>query len=202
MTQAIAGPHRSVRPWLVGIAWLGIAVALGATGVVARLRPPAPQLVVAGLTAALLLADRLAPGFRAWADELDVRAVPTFHLTRFVGFYFLALYGRGELPRAWAVPSGLGDIAVAVGAALLLVAVGRPRTRAARRLYLAWNVLGLLDILFVVVTAARLALADPGSMAALLRLPLSLLITFVVPVIIASHLLLFRRLRALDSEGS
>jgi hypothetical protein len=46
----------------------------------------------------------------------------------------------------------------------------------------------------VVVTAARLGLADPASMAALLRLPLSLLPTFLVPLIIASHVILGLRL--------
>ena len=50
---------------------------------------------------------------------------------------------------------------------------------------------GLLDLLFVVVTAARLGMADPASMAALLRLPLSLLPTFLVPLLLASHVLLF-----------
>jgi hypothetical protein len=57
-----------------------------------------------------------------------------------------------------------------------------------------WNVLGLADILFVVVTAAWLGVAEPESMAALLRLPLSLLPTFLVPLIIASHVVLGVRL--------
>jgi hypothetical protein len=55
-------------------------------------------------------------------------------------------------------------------------------------------VLGLLDILFVVATAARLGLAAPASMQALLRLPLCLLPTFLVPLIITSHVLLAIRL--------
>jgi len=46
----------------------------------------------------------------------------------------------------------------------------------------------------VVVTAARLATADPESMVALLRLPLSLLPTFLVPLIVASHVVLGVRL--------
>src|SRR5262249_45403860 len=65
-----------------------------------------------------------------------------------------------------------------------------------RRLWLSWNTYGLLDILFVVVTAARTALHAPASMQALLRLPLCLLPTFVVPLILVSHVLLFVRLRA------
>ena len=47
---------------------------------------------------------------------------------------------------------------------LLLGSPARPRHRAA---YMLLNVFGLADILFVVVTAARLGAADPESMAAL-----------------------------------
>jgi len=97
------------------------------------------------------------------------------------------------LPYAFAVPGGLGDIAVAILPTLLLL-WGPPRDARRRAAYLAWNALGLVDILFVVVTAARLGLADPASMAALLRLPLSLLPTFLVPLIIASHVILGLRL--------
>jgi hypothetical protein len=39
-----------------------------------------------------------------------------------------------------------------------------------------------------------LVAADPDSMSALLRLPLSLLPTFLVPILIGSHVLLFWRL--------
>ena len=58
-----------------------------------------------------------------------------------------------------------------------------------------WNAAGLLDIMGVVVSAAEHALADRTSMAALLHLPLSLLPTFLVPLIIASHIFIFSRLR-------
>ena len=54
--------------------------------------------------------------------------------------------------------------------------------------------LGLLDILFVVATAARVGTADPESMRALLVLPLSVLPTFLVPLIIASHVAIAVRL--------
>ena len=53
----------------------------------------------------------------------------------------------------------------------------------------------LADILFVIATAARLALANPLSMSALLRVPLSLLPTYFLPLIIATHVVLFVRLR-------
>jgi hypothetical protein len=115
------------------------------------------------------------------------------HASRFAGFYFLTLHAQGKLPYAFAVPGGWGDIVVAVSALALAFV---PREMAWRRkAYLAWNTFGLVDILFVIATAARLALADPHSMSALLYLPLSLLPTFFVPLIIATHVILFVRLR-------
>ena len=47
----------------------------------------------------------------------------------------------------------------------------------------------------MVATAGRLVTADPGQMAAFTRLPLSLLPTFLVPLIIATHLILYLRVR-------
>jgi hypothetical protein len=52
----------------------------------------------------------------------------------------------------------------------------------------------------VVVRAATTALQDPSSMAPLVRLPLSLLVTFLVPIIIASHVLVFARYAARSLE--
>ncbi|MBM4188778.1 MAG: hypothetical protein FJ206_15855 [Gemmatimonadetes bacterium] len=175
--------------------WVAAALAVGGAGWLRPLQPPAPQVLLLGLTAALLIVGRLIPGYRSWLQAVDVRVLVALHVTRVVGAYFLILYRRGELPYAFAVPGGWGDILVAVGAMALLL-VGAPTTPARLWWYRAWNVLGLLDILFVVATAARLALADASSMQALLQLPLSVLPTFLVPLIIASHLWLFGRLRA------
>jgi hypothetical protein len=186
-------PAASARPTVVLTAlgvWLVVAVTLGASGRLEALQPPLPQLT---LIAGALLATARIPAVRAWALSVDVRVLVAFHLTRFVGSYFLVLYGRGELPYAFAVPGGWGDILVA-SLALLLLLSGPPETVRRRRAYVAWNVLGLLDILFVVATAARLGLTAPASMQALLRLPLSLLPTFLVPLIITSHVLLAIRL--------
>jgi hypothetical protein len=178
---------------LVIVAWLVAATALGATGVLRALRPPAPQLVLLTLTALVVLLGLTHPGLRAWVMTVDERLLVSLHLTRFVGVYFLVLYDRGELPFDFAVPGGWGDIVVATLAVGLIV-----RWRAASVggwwAYSIWNVVGLVDILFVVATAARLAFTAPESVAALLRLPLNLLLTWLVPLIIASHVLLGVRL--------
>ena len=182
------------RRVLAGLgAWLALAVLAGASGVLGGVRPPFPQLVLASLTFALLGLVRWVPSFQAWALTVDIRALVLFHLTRFVGVYFLVLHARGELPRAFAVPYGIGDIAVAV-AALGVAALAPRGGRAARAIYGVWNLVGLVDIVAVVVTATRLGLADPASMRALTVLPLSLLPTFVVPIIVATHVVIFARL--------
>ena len=173
---------------LVGLVWLLVAIAVGMVSAM-----PAPPLILFGLTLVVLAAGLFIAGFRAWLASVDERWLVALHLTRFIGIYFLYLYGSGELPHAFAVPGGWGDIAVASLAAGLLM-WGSPRAARRRPAYIAWNVLGLADILFVVATAARLATADPQSMASLLRLPLSLLPTFLVPLIIASHVVLGVRL--------
>jgi hypothetical protein len=179
---------------VVGMIWFVVALALGASGATRGWRPPLPQAVLLGLTASLLFAFQRVATFRAWLMAVDVRLLVALHLIRLIaGGAFLVLYGERQLPWAFAVPGGVGDMIVAV-LALFLVAAVPPIGERARRAYLLWNVVGFVDILFVVATAARLGLQEPASMQALLRLPLSLLPTFIVPLIIASHVVLFARL--------
>src|SRR4051812_23164621 len=103
-------------------AWLLVAIAVGASGALQRVRAPAPQIIIAGLTLALLAAWRKSARFGAWLDAIDLRALIALHLTRFVGLSFLLLCRRGELPCSFAVPAGSGDITVATFAAVLLLA--------------------------------------------------------------------------------
>ena len=192
--------RRTTTIALVLLAWLIAATLLGATGVLRGLRPPAPQLVLLTLTALVVLLGLTRPGLRSWLMTVDERLLMSVHLTRFVGIYFLVLYGRGELPFDFAVPGGWGDIVVAT-LALALMLGWRAASVAGWWAYSIWNVVGLIDILFVVTTAARLALSAPESMAALLRLPLNLLLTWLVPLIIASHVFLAVRLARRRPSG-
>lgn len=172
--------------------WIFAAVAVAQLGWFYRLPRPAVPGVIFGLVAVLYLAWRFISGFRAWVDALDLRGLVLLHITRFVGVYFLLLYQRGALPYEFAIPGGIGDIVVAV---LALVVVFFPFAEAtrARAIYI-WNVVGLIDILLVVLTAARIGLSGTHPLTALRVLPLSLLPTFLVPLIIASHLAIFARL--------
>jgi hypothetical protein len=180
----------SVRVVIILLIWCVSAALLGVLGVLASLHPPFPQVILFGLVGLLLSAYGLSSEFRRWLSSIPLQWLISVHLVRFVGFYFLWLYEQRQLPFAFAVLGGWGDIVVATLALILLLL--RPGSRLP---YQVWNTLGFLDILFVVSTATRLALADSASMATLLRFPLSLLPTFIVPLIIFTHVVIFLRLR-------
>ena len=186
--------NRSSAPFLLAmVVWLALACVLGASGFVASLVPPQPQIMIVVLTLALLFSGWLHPGLRAWLAHVNLRGFIAFHITRFVGVVFLMMSARGTLSPAWALPAGWGDIAVATGALLLALFLRQPDTRP--DLVRLWNLIGLIDIVGVVATAARIAMRDPAAMAPLLRFPMSLVLTFVVPIIIASHIWMALRLQ-------
>lgn len=186
-------PYRSSRVLLAGAVWLATAITFAASGAPQHLRPPVPQLIVLVLTGLLLLATFRLPGLFAWAFTIDSRWLVALHLSRFVGIYFLVLYARGELPGAFAVAAGWGDILVAILGLFILIS-GPPTLKGRWPFYVIWNAIGLVDILMVVARAALVGIADPQSMRVLLKLPLNPLLTFLVPLIIASHIVLFARL--------
>ena len=172
--------------------WLGTAFFVGQQLLLQRLPPFGLPAVVLGLSALLLLAYFRLATVRAWVDALDLRTLILLHVTRFVGLYFIVLSRRGLLPYDFAVPGGIGDIIVAT---LALIVVFAPLADASRaRAIRIWNVIGLIDIARGVLTAARLNLAIPLQMSAMTSLPLSLLPTFLVPLLIATHIIIYTRL--------
>jgi hypothetical protein len=148
------------------------------------------------LSALVLLACWKVRTIRVSVLNIDLRWLVLPHLTRlFAGAYFLVLCQRRQLPCAFATPAGWGDIVIGV-LAVAVVSAMHP-TQLAKLFLLSWNTLGLIDIVFVVASALRFGLKDWRSMHALRELPLSLLPTFLVPLIIASHVLIFvRQIRA------
>lgn len=175
-------------------AWLAAALLIGALGWLGRLRPPGPQLVLLAITLVLLAVGRAWAPLREWLASVDLRTLLVPHLGRFLaGSAFLVLVARGALPREF-VQAGIGDVAVAVLAAALIAFVP-PDRPGARRWYLAWNVLGLADILLVLATGVRLGMREPDVVSGFGRLPLALLPLFLVPLVLATHAWIFGRLR-------
>lgn len=181
-------------------AWL---IAALFTGHFQWLRPvggAALQLILLGLAAALLAAYHRRSVLRAWIDGLDLRALVLLHLTRFVGFFFLVLHERGALPHAFAVPAGWGDI-VTASLALLVCFVPMAEVQRLRAINL-WNMIGLADLLLMVLAGVRLGLADPAQLWALGVLPLSLVPTFLGPLLLATHVIIHLRVRDALAPGT
>lgn len=187
--------------WLL-LGWLGLALILGATGALALVPPPGPQVLLVGLSILAIWAGTRAGPIRDWIDRLPIQAFPAIHLIRFVGIWFLVLSARGELSPVFANAAGIGDIIAASGAALLLLVVGSPTSRGRRILWLTWNTVAMLDWVAVLGSVTFVALQGrPEELAPLLRLPFSLLPTFIVPILIASQVFLFRRLRTSSRDA-
>lgn len=177
--------------------WLLGALAVGHFQLLQRLPVSALAGLLLSLTALLLLAYRRLQAFRSWVDAIDLRALVLFHVTRFSALYLLLRYHQGALPYGFAVPAGLGDTVIAAAALVLVV---MPLSAGSReRAFYIWNVAGLADLFLVVVSAIRIGVADGQQLAALTVLPLSLLPTFLAPLLIATHVAIFVRLRARQS---
>jgi hypothetical protein len=194
---AAAQPYnwRVVRTFV--LVWLCLAVAVSRYGLL-TVSVPAPQLFLAGMTALFGFVAWRVPAIHEPLWNCDIRVLILVHVSRFVGLWFLELYNEGRLPYDFAVKGGIGDIVTATLALVVLIIPQQLWFR--RRAIQIWNVIGLIDMLFVVATAMRLNIQQPGSLNELRHLPLSLLPTFLVPIILVTHVVI--GLRTLNESSS
>ena len=185
---------------LVVFVWLVVAAIVGATGVLRQLPIPPPAIAVA-LTIFALLVVRLSRGAREAVQQIGPGPLVLFHVVRVAaGAYFLVLGARDVIPREFTTPAGWADIVVGIAAIWVLLRCLPVRTPWQRWAFYLWNVAGLLDILAVIGNAIRLYLRDPAFVEPFISLPLAILPTFVVPIVIVSHVLLFSWARSRESS--
>jgi hypothetical protein len=175
--------------------WLLLVAAFGTAG--AFVGPPGtPPLAIAfGFAAPLVLFFgllRLSQSFRAFVLSLDLRLIAGMQAWRWAGFGFLALYAHKVLPAVFALPAGLGDMAIGVTAPWIILALVRQPDFAARAAFIRWNVLGILDLLIAVsigTVSTFFATGSPGeiSTAPMATLPLLLIPEFLVPLFLMLH---------------
>jgi hypothetical protein len=171
------------------LSWLFVAVLVGYSGILRTTRLPMPALGVA-ISVALVALVAISRHYRERALRAGVRPLIAVHLTRFGGIYVLMLANRGLIPNDFALAAGWGHIVVAVLAAILLLAV-RPETPTGRNAILAWNVIGVLSVLLIFAAAMRMVRPDQVLQGGFTSLPLSLLPTFLAPLIVVTHVLIF-----------
>jgi len=180
--------------------WLIAALLAAHLGWLLRLPLGALPVLLAALTTLATLACLRLSRLRAWLEQLDPRALVGLHATRLAAAYFFALEARGILPSAFALPIAWAEIVLAVAAlgVVFLPLSERVRSHA----LVIWNFAGLFHLLIATASAIRLGLTDPSSLRNFAVLPLSLLPTFLVPLLLATHVLLYRRLRRAELDGS
>jgi hypothetical protein len=180
--------------------WFALAALAGAVGLPARLPFPSLQIAILALFAVSLAATSVS-SLRAWIDAVPVRTLAAIHAVRFVGGLFLILGARGLLAEVFARRAGWGDMAAAA-VAVILVATGEPRTPGHRAAYHAWNVLGAIDLIVAVATATWVVVNGlrPG-MEPLFAFPLATIPLFFIPVLLVTHVVVFRRLMAAGRTG-
>src|SRR5215212_10999756 len=142
---------------------------------------------------ALLLATRIPLVSRILADPGTPARLALPHTLRVVGVLFLIVMAEGHLPAAFALPAGLGDIAIGVSAPFVARRLARGTGRAAA---VRFNVLGILDLVVAVSIAFLLlgVVEVTPSTAPLRLLPLALIPTSAVPLAVVLHIVSLRQL--------
>ncbi len=182
------------RGWQWGVAallvvWVAARMDLLSSSKFAQIPSYTRASLIAGLSLGIL--PFLLPQFRQ-----IVRAIPQVWLVgiqtiRIGGFFFLALMDMKLLPSQFALPAGIGDMAVGILAPLVVYAIAQQKSYA-RNVVIAWNLLGLLDLVVALTTGllyiGPFAAKVGASGVALYYLNYALLIpSIVVPLLAAMH---------------
>jgi hypothetical protein len=142
---------------------------------------------------------------RSETMDLLVHAVPQSWLVgvqfyRVLGGILLVLFGRGQLPGAFALPAGIGDVLVGVLAPVLALADARDMVQR-DRLIRIWNAFGMIDLVVAVGTGfltlpATLQVLSLGAPNEPIRaFSLVMFPMFAVPLAALLHLMSLTKLR-------
>lgn len=210
LTQALSGSFpRRLAIAAAGGGWVGLAMALGASGRLAvspNFRAPligipfAAPLLTVGVLA--LTSSRV----RATLLRIPLQLLIGLNAMRILGVLFLLDFVAGSLSGPFPFFAGLGDIitgALAIPLALRIASSMEPSARAIA----GWNAFGALDLIVAVslgITSAagsplQLIHAGVGSQA-VQYLPLSLVPTVLVPFYLLTHAIVAARLRVRSSS--
>jgi hypothetical protein len=190
--------------WSAWIVTCAILADRGAFEQSANQTRPWIGVAAGGSLVLLLLATAIPLVRRAFATTRSLAALTWPQSIRVVGVVFLVAFAMGRLPAVFALPAGLGDLAVGIAAPF----IARRLARGDRSGAFWFNVLGLTDLV-VAVSLGFLAGLQPHRILAvspstvdLGLLPLVLIPTAAVPLAAALHLASLPRLRRSESAAA
>jgi hypothetical protein len=158
-------------------------------------QPPWLPIEAMGAILALLLLTRIPFVSRALSGPNSVRLLSWPHAFRLAGVALVISMMLGHLPALFALPAGLGDMAVAVAEPFV---TRRIKAGHGHRAATWFNIFGILDLVIAMtlggLTAYGIVHVSPVN-SALSVLPLALIPTVGVPILVVLHILTLRRLR-------
>jgi hypothetical protein len=190
-----------VGAWLGGwFALVVIAAALHLFEPHIGLGAPAMGFAVLAPVIALAYVARRSPSIQAAVLAAPAPLLIGINVVRVLGVSFVLLYAENRLPAPFAPLAGWGDIFIGLTALPVAWMVSR-QTPGWRTVALAWNALGVLDLVTAIgfgVTSAegspiRLIFTEPSTLI-MSSLPWVLIPAFLVPLLMAIHLAMFQRL--------
>jgi len=175
--------------------WFALVVSFGAAGAFVGPpgRPPIPMAIGVGVPLVFFFGFlRLSQSFRQFVLSIDLRLIAAIQAWRWAGLGFLSLYAQKVLPAVFALPAGLGDMAIGFAAPWIVLSLIRQPGFAASRAFIRWNVLGILDLIIAIsigTLSAFFATGVPGEISAapMATQPLLLIPAFLVPLFLMLH---------------
>lgn len=191
---------------VVWLGWIAMSAALAQAGVF-RQDPsgPNPWFAVAllGSMSLALLATRIPVMSRILAGPGTPSRLAVPQTFRVAGLAFLVVMMLGQLPAVFALPAGIGDVAIGLAAPFVAWRLSRG---SGRRRAVWFNILGILDLVVAVGIGVFAGLgptqllSGSTSTSGVTLLPLVLVPTTAVPLAIALHVISLRRLK-LENQG-
>jgi hypothetical protein len=193
-----SSPAIGVRVGLGLGLWMVTTAILAAGGVYQE----TAYLVIPGVAIALIigvvalgLAVAASPPLRAiLADPSSQGELLWLQVWRLEGLAFLVLMGLGQLPALFSVPAGIGDLAIGLTVPWMATNFHR------RKLALAWNAFGLLDLTVAIflgaaATPGAVQLFHPNPTTEIMTMfPMALIPTYLVPLSLGLHFVAGRNL--------
>jgi hypothetical protein len=144
----------------------------------------------------LLVLSRTA-AYKTIIKTISLQSLVRLHIFRLIGVFFLITYYYGALPKYFAIAGGIGDMFAAITAIFVAYALDKKKPYAIKLTWL-WNIIGLLDILNVAISAVvatRLSLTtNAQSVLEIANFPFVWIPAFAPATIIFIHVSIFKKL--------
>jgi len=186
----------------LAIGWVLLQSGLGLSGVYQNTETMPPRLILLGVLPALVIIVSifLTARGRAFIDQIDLKTLTYFHTIRIpVEIVLALLFHHGFVSVLMTYEGTNFDLFSGISAPIVaFLAFGAGKLN--KKLLIGWNIVCLILLLNVVITAAlaipspfqQLAFDQPN--VAVLYFPFNLLPTFVVPMVLFGHLVAFKQL--------